>query len=256
MGAAFAAGQSCYLGAASVLLVLGRERVLLLTLLPVAAGAGAVQLWQLPAALAPVLLSATVMLAVVAAGHAIHAALRSAPEAAGTTPKLLRSLPYGLFGLAAGALAALAGADEPRSVVVLTLSMGFAEWLLYRYRSLALAALRESTSGRGFVLRAGRALAYCLSAYLAVLALGSLIAGVRPAPLLGLGAVLWTALLLQAFSLAWLPAAVTLAAAAAQASASLASLPLGPAQLSCCTAAAAVLIAAACRLLGRPTAHR
>ncbi|MFK4226699.1 hypothetical protein [Streptomyces sp. NPDC019890] len=256
MGAAFAAGQSCYLGAASVLLVLGRERALLLTLLPVTAGAGAVQLWQLPAALAPALLSATVILAVVAAGHAVHAAVRSAPEAAGTTPKPLRSLPYGLFGLAAGVLAALAGVDEPRSVVVLTLSMGFAEWLLYRYRSLALAALRESTSGRGFVLRAGRALAYCLGAYLAVLALGSLIAGVRPAPLLGLGAVLWTALLLQAFSLAWLPAAVTLAAAAAEAAASLASLPLGPAQLSCRTAAAAVLVTAACRLLGRPTAHR
>ncbi|MGI5404341.1 hypothetical protein ACQEVG_33785 [Streptomyces sp. CA-135486] len=256
MGAAFAAGQSCYLGAASVLLVLGRERVLLLTLLPVAAGAGAVQLWQPPAALAPVLLSATVLLAVLAAGHALRAAVRCAPEAAGPTPTLLRSLPYGLFGLAAGVLAALAGADEPRSVVALTLSMGFAEWLLYRYRSLALTALRESTGGRGFVLRAGRALAYCLGAYLAVLALGSLIAGIRPAPLLGLGAVLWTALLLQAFSLAWLPAAVTLASAAAEAAASLASLPLGPAQLSCRTAAAAVLVAAACRLLGRPTAHR
>lgn len=256
MGAAFAAGQSCYLGAASVLLILGRERALLLTLLPVAVGAGVVQLWRPPAAIAPVLLSATVMLAVLAAGHAVRAAVRSAPEAAGPAPGLLRSLPYGLFGLAAGVLAALAGAGEPRSVVVLTLSMGLAEWLLYRYRSLALAALRESTSGRGFVLRAGRALAYCLGAYLAVLALGSLIAGIRPAPLLGLGAVLWTALLLQAFSLAWLPAAVTLAAAAAEAAASLASLPIGPAQLGCRTAAAAVLVAAACRLLGRPTAHR
>jgi hypothetical protein len=255
-GAAFAAGQSCYLGAASVLLVLGRERALLLTLLPVAAGAGAVLIRQPPAPLALGLLLATVTLAVLAAGHAVRDAVRSETTAAGATPRVLRSLPYGLFGLAAGVLAALAGADDPRSVVVLTLSMGFAEWLLYRYRSLALAALRASTTSRGFTLRAGRALAYCLGAYLAVLGLGSLVAGTWPAPLLGLGAVLWTALLLQAFSLAWTPAAVTLAAAAAEATAHFAGLPPGPAQLVCSTAAAAVLVAAACRLLGRPTAHR
>lgn len=256
-GAAFAAGQSCYLAAASVLLVLGRERALLLTLLPVTAGAGAVLLWQPPASLALGLLPATVTLAVLAAAHAVRAVVRSGTTAAGgATPGMLRSLPYGLFGLAAGVLAALAGADDPRSVVVLTLSMGFAEWLLYRYRSLALAALRASTTGRGFTLRAGRALAYCVGAYLAVLGLGSLVAGTSPAPLLGLGAVLWTALLLQAFSLAWTPAAVTLAAAAAETASHFAGLPPGTAQLICRTAAAAVLVAAACRLLGRPTAHR
>lgn len=256
-GAAFAAGQSCYLAAASVLLVLGRERALLLTLLPVTAGAGAVLLWQPPASLALGLLPATVTLAVLAAAHAVRDAVRSGTTAAGgATPGMLRSLPYGLFGLAAGVLAALAGADDPRSVVVLTLSMGFAEWLLYRYRSLALAALRASTTGRGFTLRAGRALAYCVGAYLAVLGLGSLVAGTSPAPLLGLGAVLWTALLLQAFSLAWTPAAVTLAAAAAETASHFAGLPPGTAQLICRTAAAAVLVAAACRLLGRPTAHR
>lgn len=255
-GAAFAAGQSCYLAAASVLLVLGRERALLLTLLPVAAGAGAVLMWEPSAPLALGLLPATVTLAVLAAGQAVRDAVRSETTATGATPRMLRSLPYGLFGLGAGVLAALAGADDPRSVVVLTLSMGFAEWLLYRYRSLALAALRASASSRGFTLRAGRALAYCLGAYLAVLGLGSLVAGTGPAPLLGLGAVLWAALLLQAFSLAWTPAAVTLAAAAAEAAAHFSGIPPGPAQLICRTAAAAVLVAAACRLLGRPTAHR
>lgn len=254
--AAFAAGQSCYLAAASVLLVFGRERALLLTLVPVAAGAGAVQVWQLPTALVLGLLLATVLLAVLAAAHAIRAAVGSEPTAAGTTPPLLRSLPYGLFGLAAGVLAALAGAEDPRSVVVLTLSMGFAEWLLYRYRSLALTALRESTTGRGFVLRSGRALAYCLGAYLTVLGAGALLAGTSPAALLALGALLWTALLLQAFSLAWVPAALTLAAAVAEAAAPFAGIPSGPAQLIFRTAAASVLVAAACRLLGRPTPHR
>ena len=304
-GAAFAAGQSCYLAAASVLLVLGRERALLLTLLPVAAGAGAMLVWPVPAPLALGLLLATVALAVAAAGHAIRAALGgvrrisgvgvrpldsvregppavpaglrgravaggaswprrrsvghppgAVPTAAGASPGLLRSLPYGLFGLAAGVLAAFAGAGDPRSVVVLTLSMGFAEWLLYRYRSLAVTALRAAITPRGFALRAGRALALCLGAYLTLLGLGGLVAGTNPAPLLGLGAVLWTALLLQAFSVAWPPAAVCLAAAAAEAAAAVAGLPSGPVQLICRTTAAVVLVAGACRLLGRSTAHR
>jgi hypothetical protein len=255
-GAAFAAGQCCYLAAASVLFVLGRERTLLLTLSPVAAGATATLAWRLPAELTVGLLLATVVLAVLAAGHAVHGALRSAPTAAGTTPRLLRSLPYGVFGLAAGVLAALAGAGDPRSVVVLTLSMGFAEWLLYRYRSLAVTALRESTTSRGFTLRAGRALALCLGAYLAVLALGALAVGLQIAALLGLGAVLWTALLLQTFSVAWMPAVVCLAAAGGEAAAAAAGLPPGPVELICRTAAAAVLVAGACRLLGRTTTHR
>ncbi|MCX4820822.1 hypothetical protein OG883_13075 [Streptomyces sp. NBC_01142] len=256
-GAAFAAGQSCYLAAASVLLVLGRERALLVTLLPVTAGAAAVVVWRPPPPLALGLLLVTVALSVLAAGHAVRAALRSSPTPGpDTSPGLLLSLPYGLFGLAAGVLAALAGADDPRSIVVLTLSMGFAEWLLYRYRSLALGALRASTSARGFTLRAGRALAVCLGAYLALLALGALVAGTGPPALLALGAVLWTALLLQAFSVAWPPAAVCLAAAALEAGALAAGLPAGPVQLICRTAAAAALAVVACRFLGRPTAHR
>ncbi|MEV6400600.1 hypothetical protein AB0M39_38470 [Streptomyces sp. NPDC051907] len=187
-GAAFAAGQSCYLAAATVLLVLGRERVLLLSLSPVAAGAASLLVWRPWPPLALALLLATAALAVGAAGHAVRTVLKK-QGGAGTAPPLLRSLPYGLFGLAAGVLAALAGAHDPRSVVVLTLSMGFAEWLLYRYRSLAVAALRSSATPRGFALRAGRTLALCLGAYLAPLALGALAAGAEPAPVIGLGAV-------------------------------------------------------------------
>ncbi|MDG4865205.1 hypothetical protein P8605_44365, partial [Streptomyces sp. T-3] len=172
---AFAVGQSMYLAAAGVLLVLGRERALLLTLLPLALGTGATLLWQLPGPVALALLLTTVASAVGVAGHAVRGALKSARTATGTTPKVLSSLPYGLFGLGAGVLAALAGAADPRAVVVLTLSMGFAEWLLYRYRSLAVAALRASTHPRGFALRAGRVLGLCLGAYLAVLALGGLL---------------------------------------------------------------------------------
>ncbi|GGX10647.1 hypothetical protein [Streptomyces chryseus] len=253
---AFSAGQSCYLGAATVLLVLGRERTLLLALLPVAGGAVATLWWQPPAVVAVAPLLATVVLATLAAAHGVRAALRSGPVAAGAAPGLAVSLPYGLFGLAAGVLAMLTGAADPYAVVVLTLSMGFAEWLLYRYRGLAVAALRASTAPRDFRLRAARALALCLGAYVALLAAGALLTGSGPAPLLGLGAVLWTALLLQAFGVAWPPAAVCLAAAAAEAAAPAAGLPTGLAQPVCRTVAALVLLYLACRILGRPTAHR
>ncbi|WP_328393286.1 hypothetical protein OHS70_02865 [Streptomyces sp. NBC_00390] len=256
-GAAFAAGQSCYLAAASVLLVLGRERALLAALLPVAAGGAVCWLQRPPDVLAVVLLLSTVTLTAGVAAHAVRALLRSGPAAPkGTGPPRLRSLPYGLFGLAAGVLAALAGLAEPLSVVVLTLSMGCAEWLLYHFRSLSLAALRAAGTLRRYVLLEVRALVLCLGSYLALLAAGALSVGVRPAPLLGLGAVLWTALLLQAFSLAWLPALVSLATAATEAGAALAGLPPDPVALAGRTAAALVLAAAAARLLTRPTAHR
>ncbi|MFD6420025.1 hypothetical protein [Streptomyces sp. NPDC060194] len=254
-GAAFAAGQSCYLAAASVLLVLGRERALLGTLLPLALGAAATLLGPLPTALAVALLLGTLALACGVAAHAVRRALSTGTVAGAVRPRLAGSVPYGLFGLAAGVLAATAGALSPRSVIVLTLSMGAAEWLLYRYRSLALRALRAATEPRRFTARAAGALACCLACYLALLAAGSLLAGTAPAPLLGLGALLWLALLLQAFSLAWLPAAVCLLTAAAVAAAPLAGMPPGPAQLLCWLAAA-VLAGAACHLLGRPTAHR
>ncbi|MEU0374586.1 hypothetical protein ABZ070_31040 [Streptomyces sp. NPDC006283] len=258
-GAVFAAGQCCYLAAATVLLVLGRERVLLAALLPVAAGAATVPVVRPPVPLAVALLLATVVAAAVAAWHTVRGAFRSSPPAGGDRSGLLRSLPYGVFGLAAGVLAALTGADDAGLVVLLTLSMGFAEWLLYRYRSLALTALRGSVGIRHFALRATRALALCLGAYMACLAivapaLGAGLAAVLS--LLALGAVLWTALLLQAFSAAWVPALVTLLAAAAEAGAAGAGLPADPVRLVCRSAAAVVLVVTAVRQLGRPTAHR
>ncbi|MGW7053236.1 hypothetical protein [Streptomyces sp. NPDC054887] len=252
---AFAAGQSCYLGAATVLLVLGRERTLLLTLLPVAGGAAATLWWRPPTAVAVAALLATVGLATLTAARGVRQPAPP-PVAAGAAPGLTASLPYGLFGLAAGVLAMLTGAADPYAVVVLTLSMGFAEWLLYRYRGLAVAALRASTAPRDFALRAARALVLCLGSYVALLAAGALLTGTGAAPLLGLGAVLWTALLLQAFGVAWPPAAVCLAAAAAEAAAPAAGLPAPLAQPLCRTVAALALLYLACRILGRPTAHR
>jgi hypothetical protein len=259
-GALFAAGQSCYLAAASVLLVLGHERLLLASLLPVTAGAAATTAGGPPVPLAVALLLATVVLAAGAAAHAVRCALRSAPAGgADGRPGLLRSLPYALFGLGAGVLAALLGASDPALVVVLTLSMGHAEWLLHRFRSRAVGALRSSTGTSEFALRVARALVRCLCGYSALLAAGALLLGRGPAALLSLltlGVVLWTALLLQAFALPWVPALVTLSAAAAQAGSAAAGVPQDTVRTVCGTAAAAVLVLTALRQLRRPTAHR
>ncbi|MFE9764809.1 hypothetical protein ACFYPC_09805 [Streptomyces sp. NPDC005808] len=249
--AAFAAGQALYLAAGTVLLVLGRERDLLLALTPTVAGAASLLLWHPGPQAVTGLLLATVAAAVLLAAREIVRSLGTeSTSGPGTGPPLAASLPYGLFGLAAGSLTLMAASADGAAVVVLTLSMGVAEWLLYRYRSLGLAALRHSTTPRGFQLRAGRALLLCLAGYLALLATPALIRGDSPGPLLALGAVLWTALLLQAFGTAWPPAAVCLAAAAGAA--------LGPAAVRplVCGCAAAALVIVSYALLGRATAHR
>ncbi|WP_428951658.1 hypothetical protein [Streptomyces sp. cg35] len=244
-GAVFAAAQSAYLAAAGVLLVFGRERLLAVALTPVTAGVAALFWWQPPAPVRIGLPLLTLLLALGAAALTLRTALSAASVPRTTTP-LVRSLPYGLFGLAAGTLTTLAGRQHPYAVVVLTLSMGPAEWLLHRYRGLAVAALRASTTFEGFQLRAARALLLCLAAYLVPLGAGALAVSGPPAELLALGALLWIALLLQAFGNAWLPAAVTLATAAA------ATVLPGT---HCTATTACLLLAFAVRHLGSPTAH-
>ncbi|MFJ8633597.1 hypothetical protein [Streptomyces sp. NPDC093568] len=277
---AFAAGQSVYLGAATVLLVMGRERALLLALLPMAAAAVVALVHSMPdAARAALLLGSLVAVAVLGLREVAFAG--NAPKGHGPTsgPRLLASLPYALFGLATGVLVLYAAlgdalADDTTGVVAapaavaLTLSMGPAEWLLHRFRSGSLAGLRSSHTPRAFrrttVLTAVR----CLAAYLAALLALSLatsalwpdapgIAGVRLAGLLLLGVVLWTGLLLQSFGAVSGAAAVCGAAALAQTLALLTH-AAGPhwvalAVHGTAAAAQAVLV---CGLLGRVTAHR
>ncbi|MGK5632060.1 hypothetical protein [Streptomyces sp. URMC 123] len=287
--AAFTLGEAAYLAAATVLLVLGRERDLLLALVPTAAGAAAVPALEPGDAVVVGLLLTTVASAVLAAGLELRRSLRSGPppEPAGL-PRLSLSLPYGVFGLSAGVLTLVtavggvlrygAGAAFTGSyTIALTLSMGAAQWLLYRFRSSALASLRRSLDGPQFLRGAGRALIACLVGYLGVLgllavaALGATVVdegwrgGGEPLlprlmgllALLALGAALWLALLLQAFGAAW-PAAVVCAAAAAGELACLAAKLAAPVtvQLVSCGGAAAVLLAVTVPLLGRATAHR
>ncbi|MET9256435.1 hypothetical protein [Streptomyces sp. NPDC003717] len=255
-GALFLAAQSVYLAAAGVLLVLGRERLLLAALLPVTAGAAVLPWWEPGNALRAGLPLLSVLGTALAAGWALRAALAAPADPDAARPRLLGSLPYGLFGLAAGGLVFLAGREQPWAVVVLTLSMGPAEWLLYRYRGLAVAALRATATPAGFRTRSAAVLGGCLVAYLGPLAPAGLALHADLAVLLPLGAALWTSLLLQAFGAAWPPAALCLGAAGAGAAAVLSDrAPDGTSLALACGAAALYLTLHALRLLGRPSAH-
>ncbi|MER5835905.1 hypothetical protein ABT116_35045, partial [Streptomyces sp. NPDC002130] len=252
-----AAAQSAYLAAAGVLLVLGRERLLLAALSPLLAGAAVLPWWE-PGPVVRAGLPLLALLATLAVtGWVLRGAL-AVPAAAGATrPRLLWSLPYGLFGLAAGVLVLLEGREEPYAVIVLTLSMGPAEWLLYRYRGLSVAALRATATPAGFLLRSAGILGLCLLAYLAPLLPAALLTGADPVALLLLAAVLWTALLLQAFGAAWSSAGICLTAAAGAGAVVVFQLPPGAALALPlgCGAAALCLSACALWLLGRPAPH-
>ncbi|MFE7775073.1 hypothetical protein ACFU5O_14455 [Streptomyces sp. NPDC057445] len=255
--ALFAVGQSLYLAAAGVLLVCGKERILLATLTPLVAGSAVLPWWDPGPALRIGLPSLTVLLAAVAAGHAVRVMVGAgAASGAGARPRLVESLPYGLFGLSAGVLVMLVGQRQPLAVIALTVSMGWAEWLLYRYRGLSVAALRAAADETGFRLRSAGALAICLGGYLLPLVPAALLTGTEPGPLVAVAALLWTALLLQAFGVAWPPAAVALTAASGAAATAVLGRPPGTAALLVCSGtAAALLVVAVLRLLGRPTAH-
>ncbi|MFF8829100.1 hypothetical protein [Streptomyces sp. NPDC015131] len=282
-GALFAAGQAVYLAAATVLLVLHRERALLCALAPLVAGTPAAALLGLPGAARVVLLGTSLALAVALAGRALLPA--TAPPAPGDGasgaggPRFAASLPYGLFGLGTGGLVLYAAIGEVLAggagaaaagptAVALTLSMGPAEWLLYRFRAESLAGLRASTSPGAFRRASAGALALCLSVYLAVLlalaVTGTLLwpgapdlGGTRLVALLLIGTVLWSALLLQAFGAALAAGLVCGAAAGAQ-TVALATGTGDPATAGAVVAgtAAVVLTALGAVLLGRATAHR
>ncbi|MFK8909088.1 hypothetical protein [Streptomyces sp. YS-3] len=278
--AGFAAGQAVYLAAATVLLVLGRERDLLYALAPVAAGAAAATATGLPDPVRTGLL----LLSLGAAAGFARRALAGAGGEAGTAdgrpgPSLAAAVPYALFGLGTGVLVLCAAVgDVPAggagiavaapSAVALTLSMGPAEWLLYRFRSRSRAGLRARTTARGFRRATAVTTAVCLGGYLAVLCglafAGTLLWPGAPEPgalrltgLLLTGTVLWTALLLQSYGAVRVAATVCCAAGGAQVLALVTGAghpsTVGPVVAG---TAAVVLAALAGALLGRATAHR
>ncbi|WP_030206360.1 hypothetical protein [Streptomyces sp. NRRL S-87] len=232
---AFAAGQAVYVGAATVLLVLGRERVLLLALLPMAAGALVSLAVGLPVPVRVALLGASLLAACALAVRELPvaegvrslaarvrgwAATRATPDPVHWRmlratdedhvprgPRLRDSVPFGVFGLGTGVLVLYAALGEvfaggpaeavaAPSAVALTLSMGPAEWLLHRFRSGSLTGLRAARSPAGFRRVMATRLLECLAVYLLVL-LGLGIAGTLLWPgSPGLGAVRLATLLL------------------------------------------------------------
>ncbi|MDW4910404.1 hypothetical protein RB628_35020 [Streptomyces sp. ADMS] len=198
---AFAAGQSCYLAAATALLVLGRERALLTALLPMAAGAVLAMIRPVPDPARLALLLASLAVVVLLAFLEVAPSVRDLGKGSWTagltallpfgalggiprhqrtaTPWLTGSLPYALFGLGSGVLVVhaalgdvLAGehsAIAAPAAVALTLSMGPAEWLLHRFRSGGLTGLRSSSTSKDFRRTTARTLVKCLTAYLATL---------------------------------------------------------------------------------------
>ncbi|MCX5587178.1 hypothetical protein ACFV0H_35125 [Streptomyces erythrochromogenes] len=206
---AFAAGQALYVGAATCLLVLGRERVLLAALAPMAAGAVAVLFVDLPVPVRVTLLAVSLLAACIlavrelpladglrAAAHRIRGWAARRPARVGPVrwqmlrgaeeeftprgPRLGDSVPFGVFGLGTGLLVLYAALGEvlaggpaeavaAPSAVALTLSMGPAEWLLHRFRSGTLSGLQGARSPRQFRRRMLATLTRCLGIYLSVL---------------------------------------------------------------------------------------
>jgi len=288
----FAAGQSIYLGAATVLLVMGRERALLATLLPTTAGAVVAMVHSVPDAARLILLLGSLLAVVALAllevrpdgialkGRGAVFNLRLPPrgrdqpprtrsQKSTMSPRLTSSLPFALFGLGSGALvlyAALSGSAV--AAVALTLSMGPAEWLLYRFRSGSLTGIRNSRTPKAFWRTTALTLTLCLTAYLAALLTLTLLAtsfwphtpGVNAVSLTGLlllGMVLWTGLLLQSFG-AVLAAATTCCAAAAAQTLALLTHAAGPHWIAVYVygTAATVQVVLVGALLSRVTAHR
>ncbi|MFF1793651.1 hypothetical protein ACFVXQ_05355 [Kitasatospora sp. NPDC058263] len=282
----FAAGQSGYLAAATVLLVLGREKFLLVALAPSAIGAGVVLAVDVPQLVRTVVLLASLALAVGLAGREVVRCLRSEQDTTVLRLPLRKEVPHLLFGLAVGTLTMIAGlgttvhqavrtgAAEGASasptgpaMIALTLSLGLAEWLLFRYRAMAVAGLRTSHTPAAFARRTAGVLLGCLFIYLTtVAALDAAATVLWPgAPALGvpelgalllLGGSLWLALLLNAFGFSWSTALICLAAAGAECAGLLTGVDPTVLQLIGCGAAAAVLTAIAGPVLGRTTRHR
>ncbi|MER5215897.1 hypothetical protein ABT063_36580 [Streptomyces sp. NPDC002838] len=298
---AFAAGQSGYLGAATVLLVMGRERALLAALLPMTAGAALALVHPVPDTAGLALLLGSLAVVAVLALREVAPALKDLGEGSWTSgltallpfgafgtasgrqrvaaPWLAGSLPYALFGLGSGVLVLYAALGDvltgeehsaiaAPAAVALTLSMGPAEWLLYRFRSGSLAGLRSSSTPKAFWRSTARTVVQCLAGYLASLLVLSLatsalwphapgIGGIRLAGLLLLGVVLWTGLLLQSFGAVTSAATVCCAAALAQ-TLSLVTHAGDPHWVGLIVygTAAAVQAGLVCGLLGRVTAHR
>ncbi|HEY0808169.1 MAG TPA: hypothetical protein VGD84_24090 [Pseudonocardiaceae bacterium] len=219
--AGFAVAQGGYLLAATVLLVDRAELWLLVALAPGVLASTAFLLLGEPAGLRTgtlVALAGSLLLTVVLA---VGRTSWPVPAAAGRLrwAELRATGPYLLFGavtagLLAFPLASGGTSNATMAVLPLSLSMGAAEWLLYRYRGATGRLLRRSRLVKDFATRSWWPLIAALTWYLLCTAVLMVVArelgatvGVSPQwtsllayeAYLSLGGALFLALLLQAF---------------------------------------------------------
>jgi hypothetical protein len=297
---AVAAGQAGYLLMATVALVLGAEQWLLLVLVPGAAISATGLIARLPTASwsgVALTLAGTAVVAVLAG-------LRARPgDGRGAGPgDLVRAFPQGLFGLFVGGLlifptlglsmASMAGpaagapAGRVQSVALvalpLSLSMGAAEWILFRFRRRTFVLQRSTRSLPAFGSTARRAVYGAIGGYLAVLAVlvvltASIATVVMPAgggsgapvpgvlsvvTALALGGALFAALALRSCGATWAVLAICGAGFGVDIAIAVAapvlhrSIDLAIVHLLVCAALFAALVLRARTALGRVTAHR
>lgn len=286
----FAIGQAGYLLGATVLMVTGSERLLLVALAPGAlVSLGFLVLGQ-PRELhllVAVTLAATALLSLAGAVWCTREAGRGGSWI--TAAELRAAAPHAAFGLLAAGLllfpvaattftsARGGGPGTVLAVVPLSLSMGPAEWILVAYRRRMSGLLRSTGSLDEFTLRSRNVLGLTLLRYLgvagaliAVAVSGAALAGmVRPhwpvvleaLSYLALGGALFTALVLQALGAR---SEVTLLATAAALITEVAVALGGPhghlhlvgLQLATGCALLGVLAASAVVTLSRPVRHQ
>lgn len=277
---ALAAGQCVYLLAATVALVGGAEPWLLLALLPGAAASVA----QLAGAqIRPLVWGAWAITLAATAGLAVlrTAASGESARSGGWRAGLADASPYALFGLLAGGLLTfptapvLLGLARPTeaatvAVIALSLSMGFAEWILLGYRRRLRRVLLTRGSLASFARAARGVLLVAVAGYLVALS-GLAVAVALPADLAGhplrgpvpwiaaghlcLGGAFFVALLLQSSGRVRV---VLTAFAAALSAEAVASFLTNPWVVQCAVAAAlfGTLCGYALVVLARATPHR
>jgi hypothetical protein len=239
----FGAGEAAYMLGASVLLVLGAEKWLLLILVPGVAGSAVFLAMGRPRSLDHVSWAGLAATAGLAVAAALLATLRSGGAAGSlvTWAELRNAAPAAAFGLLAAGLLAfpvVAGAHGHGGINVgallatlpLSLSMGAAEWSLLRYRRRTRQLLSSTSDLRAFGRKSRLVLAAALGQYaLAAAALTAIAAWiaitvglVRPVPMLIpelavyilLGSGMFLALALQALGMRAVPIAACAAALA------------------------------------------
>jgi hypothetical protein len=225
---AVAAGQVAYVLAATVALVLGRELWLLAALVP-GVGAAVAGLVLGDKALKSAPLAWCAALSVVAATAVAIYSVRGAKPRWPSGAELLAAAPNAAFGLLVGALLIFVPAvrtfdpaPDPAvdkgaalaALLPLSVSMGFAEWLLYGYRTATHRALQRAHTLAAFGRRAGAALLGAAAGYLGALVALSIggaalaVAVTGKGPTVGVlasaavvGTALFVALLLMSFGI-------------------------------------------------------